>query len=166
MSDTPEPVVPAEPVPAADANKPANKRRANRVAAMQFLYSWETSHPKDNVAAVAEFYSAQEQPREYYAFSEQLVFGVLEHRDEVDTVIRDCAQNWSFERIARVDLAILRLAIHELLHRRDIPPIVSINEAIDLSKLYSTIESKRFVNGILDRIKGRLNRPLREAAKD
>lgn len=166
MPDSPEPVVPPVPVAPADANKPANKRRANRVAAMQFLYSWETSHPKDNVAAVAEFFSAQEQPREYYAFSEQLVFGVLEHRDEVDAVIRDCAQNWSFERIARVDLAILRLAIHELLHRRDIPPIVSINEAIDLSKLYSTIESKRFVNGILDRIKGRLNRPLREAAKD
>lgn len=166
MSDSPEPVVPPVPGAPADANKPANKRRANRVAAMQFLYSWETAHPKDNVAAVAEFFSAQEQPREYYAFSEQLVFGVLEHRDEVDAVIRDCAQNWSFERIARVDLAILRLAIHELLHRRDIPPIVSINEAIDLSKLYSTIESKRFVNGILDRIKGRLNRPLREAAKD
>lgn len=158
--------LPATPAPAGDVNKPANKRRANRVAAMQFLYSWETSMPENNVAAVAEFFGAREQPREYYAFAEQLVFGVLEHRDEVDAVIRDCAQNWSFERIARVDLAILRLAIHELLHRRDIPPIVSINEAIDLSKLYSTIESKRFVNGILDRIKGRLNRPLREAAKD
>ncbi len=158
--------LPATPAPAGDVHKPANKRRANRVAAMQFLYSWETSHPKNNIEAVAEFFDAQEQPREYYGFAEQLVFGVLEHRDEVDTVIRDCAQNWSFERIARVDLAILRLAVHELLHRRDIPPIVSINEAIDLSKLYSTIESKRFVNGILDRIKGRLNRPLREAAKD
>ena len=162
MSEEPT-AVPAVP---GDANKPANKRRANRIAAMQFLYSWETSQPADTVASVAEFFTQQEQPREYYAFAEELVHGALEHRDEADTIIRDCAKNWSFERIAKVDLAILRLAIFELMHRRDIPPIVSINEAIELSKLYSTAESKRFVNGILDRIKERLNRPLREAAKD
>lgn len=157
---------PAAPAPSGEANKPANKRRANRIAAMQFLYSWETSAPKDNKIAVAEFFSEQDHPREYYAFAEELVHGALDHRDESDTIIRDCAKNWAFERIAKVDLAILRLAIYELMHRRDIPPIVSINEAIELSKLFSTAESKRFVNGILDRIKERLNRPLREAAKD
>ncbi len=150
MSEEPT-AVPATP---GDANKPANKRRANRIAAMQFLYSWETSQPKDTAAALTE------------AFAEELIHGALEHRDESDTIIRDCAKNWAFDRVAKVDLAILRLAIFELMHRRDIPPIVSINEAIELSKLYSTAESKRFVNGILDRIKERLNRPLREAAKD
>lgn len=160
MSATPEPAA------AGDINKPANKRRANRVAAMQFLYAWEASRPAENRLAIADFFSAQEQPREYYAFAEELVCGVIERIDEADSVIRDCAKNWAFERIARVDLSILRLAIYELLHRRDIPPIVSINEAIELSKLYSSAESKRFVNGILDRIKETLNRPLREAAKD
>lgn len=163
MSEEPTAVPPAAP---GDANKPANKRRANRIAAMQFLYSWETAQPKDTAAALTEAFSEQEHPREYYAFAEELIHGALEHRDESDTIIRDCAKNWAFDRVAKVDLAILRLAIFELMHRRDIPPIVSINEAIELSKLYSTAESKRFVNGILDRIKERLNRPLREAAKD
>lgn len=162
MSDLP----PATPAPSGDANKPANKRRANRVAAMQYLYSWETAQPKDVNASVAEFFSELEQSRDYYAFAEELVHGALQHIAESDEIIRDCARNWAFDRIAKVDLAILRLAIFELLHRRDIPPIVSINEAIELSKLFSTAESKRFVNGILDRIKERLNRPLREAAND
>ena len=65
------------------------------------------------------------------------------------------------DRIARVDLAILRLAVFELLFRPDIPPIVSINEAIDLAKTFSSGESRRFINGVLDSVKGRLNRPLR-----
>ena len=63
-----------------------------------------------------------------------------------------------------MDLAILRLAIYELLFRSDIPPIVSINEAIDLSKVFSNADSKRFINGILDKIKNKINRPLRKAA--
>ena len=74
------------------------------------------------------------------------------------------ANNWKFERIAKVDLSILRLAIYELLYRNDIPPIVSINEAIDLSKVFSNPDSKRFINGILDKMKDRINRPLRKAA--
>jgi N utilization substance protein B len=82
---------------------------------------------------------------------------------EVDEVIKVYAKNWDFKRIARVDLAILRLAIHEMLHRRDIPPVVSINEAIDLSKEFSNPDAKRFINGILDQFKLTLNRPLRDA---
>ena len=72
--------------------------------------------------------------------------------------IKALAHNWEFDRIARIDLAILRLAIFEMLHRKDIPPVVSINEAIDLSKQYSTADSKRFINGILDRMKDKLGR--------
>jgi N utilization substance protein B len=72
------------------------------------------------------------------------------------------AHNWEFERIAKIDLAILRLAMFEMLHRKDIPPVVSINEAIDLSKQFSNADSKRFINGILDRLKDQLGRDARK----
>lgn len=144
-----------------------HQRRENRVAAMQFLYAWDLQHfDQPSVGlALRDFFSSREQPREAYAFAEELAFGAVEHLGEVDAIIREYAQNWDFHRIARVDLAILRLAIYEMLHRRDIPPIVSINEAIDLSKRFSDAESKRFINGILDRFKLTLDRPLRTAVE-
>ena len=88
---------------------------------------------------------------------------MLERREEVDGHIRSLAHNWDFERIARIDLAILRVAIYEMLFRKDIPPIVSINEAIDLSKQFSNADAKRFINGILDRLKDQLGRDARKA---
>lgn len=81
---------------------------------------------------------------------------------ELDGHIKGLAHNWEFERIAKIDLAILRLAMFEMLHRKDIPPVVSINEAIDLSKLYSSADAKRFINGVLDRMKDQLGRDLRK----
>ena len=140
-----------------------SRRRDNRVAAVQFLYSWDVNPPENLHAELRRFFENQEHPREYYSFAEELVNGAIEHVDEVDEVIREHAKNWDFKRIARVDLAILRLAIYEMLHRRDIPPVVSINEAIDLSKDFSIPEAKRFINGILDQFKLKLNRPLRNA---
>ncbi len=124
---------------------------------------WEANPPADLAAELCRFFSEQEQPREYYSFAEELVNGTVEHIDEVDEHIRKYAKNWDFKRIARVDLAILRLAIYEMLHRRDIPPVVSINEAIDLSKSFSIPDAKRFINGILDQFKLTLDRPLRDA---
>ncbi|MGB0259215.1 MAG: transcription antitermination factor NusB, partial [Coraliomargarita sp.] len=88
----------------------------------------------------------------------------IDNIEKIDDEIMSHASNWTFDRIAKVDLSILRLAIHELLHRTDIPPIVSINEAIDLSKTFSNPDSKRFINGILDKMKDKINRPLRKAA--
>ena len=81
--------------------------------------------------------SRQEFIRDYYAFAEELIHGAIDHMDRIDAAIMSHASNWKFERIAKVDLSILRLAIYELLVRTDIPPIVSINEAIDLSKVFS-----------------------------
>jgi len=150
-----------------DEIKPVKKtpqRRENRKCAIQFLYQWELNKPEQLNDALRVFIEAQDQPREYYAFTEELVHGTLEQIKEVDEEILAHAANWKFERIAKVDLAILRLAIYELLYRRDIPPIVSINEAIELGKIFSTPDSKRFINGILDQMKNKINRPLREAA--
>ena len=140
-----------------------NRRHDNRVAAMQFLYSWESQRHTDLVTAFYDFFSEQEQPRDYYSFAEELIQGVIRDCALIDEIIIRYAQNWAFDRIAKVDLAILRLAIFELLRRNDIPPVVTINEAVDIAKAYSTDESKRFVNGILDRYKGELGRDPRKA---
>ncbi|MEI6340589.1 MAG: transcription antitermination factor NusB [Verrucomicrobiota bacterium] len=96
-------------------------------------------------------------------FADILVKGVLQHRDQLDDFIRKHAKNWDLHRIAVVDRNILRLAIHEMLHREDIPPVVSINEAVDIAKKFSTHDSGKFVNGILDKVKGEVLRPARTA---
>ena len=141
-----------------------SQRRDNRICVIQFLYQWELNKPEELADAVCAFLEGRERPRDYYSLAEELIYGAIENMGEIDEQIQDHASNWKFERIAKVDLAILRLAIHELLHRTDIPPIVSINEAIDLSKVFSNPDSKRFINGILDKMKDQINRPLRKAA--
>jgi N utilization substance protein B len=140
------------------------QRRQNRMAAVQYLYQWEANKPEQLNDGICQFFEHQEEhPRAYYAFAEELVYGVIENIDAVDAQIKQHAQNWTFERIAKVDLAVLRLALYELLYRTDIPPIVSINEAVELGKIFSNPDSKRFINGLLDKVKGNLNRPLRNA---
>jgi N utilization substance protein B len=139
------------------------QRRAGRVAALQYLYAWSLNPPADLAADLQVFFEGLDQPRDTYAFGEELIHGAIEHVGEIDAKIRALAQNWEFDRIARIDLAILRLAIFEMLFRRDIPPVVSINEAIDLSKQFSNADAKRFINGILDRLKGDLGRDARTA---
>jgi N utilization substance protein B len=140
-----------------------SRRRDNRIAAVQFLYMWEANPPASLTDELCNFFTCQEHPREYYSFAEELIQGAIDHIEEVDNVIKEYAKNWDFKRIARVDLAILRLAIYEMLYRKDIPPVVSINEAIDLSKLFSIPDAKRFINGILDQFKLKIDRPLRDA---
>lgn len=152
-----------------DQEKPvrrSSQRRDNRMAAVQYLYQWEANKPEQLKDGICQFFEHQEDhPRQYYAFAEELVHGAIENLAELDAAIEAHTENWSFDRIAKVDLSVLRLAIYELLHRTDIPPIVSINEAIELGKIYSTPDSKRFINGILDKMKSRINRPLRQAAE-
>ena len=133
------------------------------MAAVQFLYQWEANKPSELLDSVSTFFSNQEESRDYYSFGESLVLGAIENISEIDEAISKQAKNWKFDRIAKVDLAVLRLALYELLFRDDIPPIVSINEAIDLGKTFSNLESKRFINGILDEVKKSIQRPLRKA---
>ncbi|MEM7792104.1 MAG: transcription antitermination factor NusB [Verrucomicrobiota bacterium] len=140
-----------------------SQRRENRMAAIQFLYQWEMNKPEVLADGIAQFFGNQDEDRDYYAFGEELALGAIEKISEVDKEILEHTKNWSFDRIAKVDLSILRLAIYELLFRTDIPPIVSINEAIDLGKVFSTPDSKRFINGILDQMKNKIDRPLRKA---
>jgi N utilization substance protein B len=86
-------------------------------------------------------------------FARELIDGVLDHQERIDTHIRAASENWELRRMPVIDRNILRLAVFELLFRQDIPPKVSINEAIELGKRYSTERSGAFINGILDHIK-------------
>jgi N utilization substance protein B len=139
------------------------QRRDGRVAALQYLYAWSMNPPQNLAVDLRTFFAECEQPREHYAFGEELIHGVIENAADIDSRIKGLAHNWEFERIAKIDLAILRLAIFEMLHRKDIPPVVSINEAIDLSKQFSNADAKRFINGILDRLKDQIGRDARKA---
>jgi transcription antitermination protein NusB len=140
------------------------QRRDGRTAALQYLFAWSINPPQNLAEDLRTFFEDQEKPREHYAFGEELIHGAIEHMPEIDAHIRELAHNWEFERIAKIDLAILRLAIFEMKFRRDIPPVVSINEAIDLSKAFSNSDAKRFINGILDRLKDQLGRDARKAS--
>jgi transcription antitermination factor NusB len=87
------------------------------------------------------------------SFALELLRGVQEHHESIDDRIRSASENWELRRMPVIDRNILRLAVFELLFRQDIPPKVSINEAIELGKRYSTERSGAFINGILDHIK-------------
>jgi transcription antitermination protein NusB len=139
------------------------QRRDGRVAALQYLYAWSLNPPLNLSEDLRVFFQDQEKPREHFAFGEELIHGTIQHIAEIDGRIRGLAHNWEFDRIARIDLAILRVAMFEMMFRKDIPPVVSINEAIDLSKEFSSADSKRFINGILDRLKDQLGRDARKA---
>jgi transcription antitermination protein NusB len=95
-------------------------------------------------------------------FAEELARGVIEHHKDIDPLIAKHAENWGIERMGNVDRNAMRIAVFEMLYRNDIPPVVSINEAVDLAKAYSSVESGKFVNGILDRIRKDLDRPARD----
>jgi N utilization substance protein B len=142
------------------------QRRECRAAAFQYLYAWSVNQPANLAEDLRLFFEHMEQPRDHYAFAEELIHGAIEHIEELDGHIKALAHNWEFDRVAKIDLAILRLAMFEMLHRKDIPPVVSINEAIDLSKLYSSLDAKRFINGVLDRMKDKLGRDSRKPATE
>jgi transcription antitermination protein NusB len=161
------------------------KRREARERAVQFLFQYDLNPPEHLDEALSQFWESQrsavladdkgkahwgqrvELPppsaaeAEVRVFAEPLIRGALEHRDEADATIERFAKNWDLSRMAAVDRNILRLAIYEMLHRQDIPPVVSINEAVDIAKKFSTQDSGKFVNGILDKVKGELMRPAR-----
>ncbi len=139
-------------------------RRDGREAVIQFLYQVDTHRPLNIPEALASFWKQNEEPQSVREFAEVLLKGVLEKMPEVDAKIRTLADNWDFERLAVVDRNILRLAIYEMLFCPEIPPVVSINEAIEIAKKFSTAESGKFVNGLLDRVKKDLLRPARQSA--
>jgi N utilization substance protein B len=144
--------------------KPPGKRRIARELAVQFLYQFDLGGGTLEEALPLFWQTQSEVSEDGRKFTEQLIHGVIERKATIDERIAKYTDNWDLPRIAAVDRNILRLAMYEMLFRDDIPPVVSINEAVDIAKKFSTRESGAFVNGILDRLKADLTRPSRTAA--
>ena len=127
------------------------RRRIVREKVVQALYAHEISgDPPDHV--IACILPELKPNKTAYEFARNLVIETIKHGDDIDRLIRHKVANWDFQRIAVIDRLILRMAICELLHFKDIPPKVSIDEAIELAKLFSTEKSGQFVNGVLDAV--------------
>ena len=141
------------------------KRRRAREAAVQYHF-WRDLQRGEGPDKIDEFWEFCPATPRVRTFAQPLIDGMIAHLPEIDDRIRKYCDNYDFKRISAVDRNVLRLAIYEMLHRDDIPPVVSINEAIELAKTFGGPDSGRFVNGILDRVKDDLTRPLREAAPE
>jgi N utilization substance protein B len=139
------------------------RRRAARRAALQYHF-WRDLHSGEGPETITEFWEMCPAKNRVREFAQPLIEGMLERLPEIDERIQRYCENYEFRRISAVDRNVLRLGIYEMFYRDDIPPVVSINEAIELAKEFGGPDSWRFVNGILDRVKNDLSRPLREAA--
>lgn len=122
-------------------------RSLARESAMRILYEYEMGG--EGIEITIGDLMEVVLPDEDLAYVRGVVDGVMQKLDDVDAVIEQNAIGWKLERISKVDLSILRLALFEMLYREDIPVAVSINEALELSHVYSTDESSSFINGIL-----------------
>jgi len=134
------------------------KRRKARELAVCLLYQLEF-YPERCVEAMETFWAQHSTSPQAREFAQSLVMGVRENLDQIDSLIERFAEHWSLKRIALVEKNILRLGIYELLFREDIPSKVTLNEAIEIAKLYGSADSGKFINGILDRV---MNSPPEE----
>jgi N utilization substance protein B len=133
------------------------RRKKSREFALQVLYQLNITK-QDVVTALTQFEEHFLSPEEADEFLRRLVLGVLEHCPELDRLIEQYSENWRLDRINLIDRNILRMALFELLYCEDIPPKVTINEAIDLGKRFGSEDSGSFINGILDRIQNEVIR--------
>jgi N utilization substance protein B len=130
-------------------------RRKAREVALQVLYEMDVLQIGPG-EAVELFWKNFDAPEEARAFSSDLVLGTTTYLEEIDGLIIGCSDHWSLDRMSRVDRNILRMAVYELLYCRDIPPKVTLNEAIDLGKDYGSENSGSFINGVLDALYAKL----------
>lgn len=141
---------------------PVRRRTRAREIALQLLFQFDlrgAGYDRELDSDVASLCAeAAEGDEEVRTFALRLVEGTLRERNVIDERLRSVTRNWDLKRMAGVDRNVLRMAIYELAHCRDVPPKVAINEAIELGKKFSTANSGAFVNGILDRVRIDLER--------
>jgi len=146
-------------------------RRESRECALQFLFGLEFTKDEDWPGQLEAFWAARPawaemwqddvdsgwavvpQRRGVRRYADRLVKGIFEHLEELDAGITAALENWSPERVGRIEWCILRVAYFEMQFQDDVPDAVAIDEAIEIAKLYGTEETPRFVNGILDRLR-------------
>ena len=134
-----------------------HQRRKAREVTLQVLYTLDVLKI-DIQEAVDRFWANFDAPEEARKFSTFLIEGAWNNREQIDSLISGSSENWSMSRMSRVDKSILRMAVYELLFCEDIPPKVTLNEAIDLGKVYGSENSGAFINGILDALYGKLRK--------
>jgi N utilization substance protein B len=137
-----------------------SKRHEARLWAVQFLFQRDFNED-DLDRALVDFWRDRKTGTKAREFAEQLIRGVEAKREELDRRIQEYAENWDLRRMGAVDRNAMRVALFEMLYCPDIPPVVSINEAVEIAKELSSRESGRFVNGILDRALHEIDRPQR-----
>jgi N utilization substance protein B len=132
------------------------KRRLARKHALNILYRAELRPDEPIDKIIAEFWRDKEPEPDVRRFAEILVRGTIQHLPKIDDLIEEYCEHWEIHRMATIDRCILRFAAFEILYLADIPPAVTINEAIEIAKEFSTEDSSKFINALLDRIKDRV----------
>ncbi|MEE2034023.1 transcription antitermination factor NusB [Rhodococcus chondri] len=134
--------------------KKLGARHKARKRAVDLLFEAEARdvHPVDLAADRVELAVRDDQVAPVQPYAQTIIGGVAEHLDEIDRVIADHLHEWTLDRLPAVDRAILRIAVWELFHATDVPPVVAVDEAVELAKQLSTDDSPAFVNGVLGQI--------------
>lgn len=128
------------------------KRRLARECALKILFMVDIGKNDCYGAISYVLEDAKDLPQKEQTFCSKLVYGVMEKKEELDRMLTGYLVNWQFDRLAAIVRNILRLALFEMLFLDEIPAVVSINEAIEITKIYQDEDASRFVNGILDKI--------------
>jgi N utilization substance protein B len=130
------------------------KRRKAREYALQILFQLDFNKrtDTDDEKTFEEFWSTKNEKSDIKEFTLNLVRGTITNLETIDAMIETVTEHWLLKRMAAVDRSILRFAAYEILYRKDIPSAVTINEALEIAKKYSSLESASFLNGVLDRL--------------
>ncbi len=142
-----------------------SKRREGRETAVQLLFSKEFlggAAPEE----AGDFFTIHHAKGATREHAESLCQGVVDHLEEIDLRIAPVLENFQMTRLGTVDRNIIRLAVYEMFHCAEVPPVVAINEAIEIAKRFGGPDSGRFVNGVLDRLRGQVERPLRKSGSE
>ena len=131
-------------------------RRKGRILAFQALYSWDLGNIDiDNILDFSwvEEESLEKMGEESLTFAKLLVSGTIEHIEEIDSIIKEHLSRWDFDRLNKVDLAILRISVYPLLYQKDLHSSIVIDEAIGISKDFGSDDSYKFINAVLDNVR-------------
>lgn len=130
-------------------------RHSGRVVAFQIIFSFEFNG--NDLSSLVDFEifanTRKKISPEAAQYGKQLIAGVMEYIETIDSIIKKTVKNWSFSRISKVELAILRLGVYSIMYLIDVPFAVTINEMITISKEFGADDSYKFVNGVLDRVR-------------
>lgn len=127
-------------------------RRSARIAVMQTLFAHETHEGQEPLQLLEYIIAEYPKNQDILEFARTTLKGVTDHREEILPKIKEFAVEWPLEKIAPVDRAILEIGVYEMLYSSDVPPIVAINEAIEIAKDYGDTNAPKFINGVLSKI--------------